>query len=105
MGASPIGLVVVAAAGDEPLRPPKAGTSPFRGGFAGSAIQRLSPQRELSAIRLTEDKPGFGGVRCYGGRIYLPPSAAADDPPLLLRKESKKGMPSCTSKAEGMKTD
>ena len=41
---------------DEPLRPPAAGTSPFRGGFAGSTVKRLLPQRELSAVRLTEDK-------------------------------------------------
>ena len=49
-------LVVVTAAdraaatvrsvGDEPLRPPMAGTSPFRGGFAGSAAKRLPPRRE-----------------------------------------------------------
>ena len=44
------------ALGNEPLRPPRAGTSPFRGGFAGSAAKRLPPQRELSAARLTEDK-------------------------------------------------
>ena len=63
----PIGLVEVTAAdraaatfvalGNEPLRPPVAGTSPFRGGFAGSAAKGLPPQRELSAARLTEDKP------------------------------------------------
>ena len=34
-----------------------AGTSPFRGGFAGSAAKRLPPQRELSAVRLTEGNP------------------------------------------------
>ena len=45
-----------AALGDEPLRPPVAGTSPFRGGFAGSAVKRLTPQRELLAARMTKDK-------------------------------------------------
>ncbi len=39
-----------------------AGTSPFRGGFAGSAAKRLPPQRELSAVRLTEDKPFCWGL-------------------------------------------
>ena len=43
--------------GDEPLRPPVAGTSPFRGGFVERAAKRLPPQRKLSAARLTEDKP------------------------------------------------
>ena len=48
-----MGLVVVTAAdraaatvrdvGDEPLRPPMAGTSPFRGGFAGIAAKGTSP--------------------------------------------------------------
>ena len=55
LGASSIGLAVVTAAdraaatfaawGNEPLRPHIAGTSPFRGGFAGSTVQRLPPQR------------------------------------------------------------
>ncbi len=58
-----------------------AGTSPFRGGFAGSAAKRLPPQRELSAVRLTEDKPFCWGLHCRGGWVYLPPSAAADGPP------------------------
>ena len=38
-----------------------AGTSPFRGGFVGSAAKGLPPQRELSAVRLTEDKPLLWG--------------------------------------------
>ena len=38
------------ALGNEPLRPPRAGTFPFRGGFAGSAAKRLPPQRELSEV-------------------------------------------------------
>ena len=67
--------------GDEPLRPPMAGTSPFRGGFAGSAAKRLPPQRALSAVRLTEDKPLCLKTHCRNGRAYLPPSAAVDDPP------------------------
>ena len=37
--------------------------------------------REMSAVRLTEDKPLCGGVRCRNGRVYLPPSVAVDDPP------------------------
>ena len=51
LGAFPIGWVVVTAAdraaatfaalGKEPLRPPMAGTSPFRGGFAGRYAKRL----------------------------------------------------------------
>ena len=41
--------------GDEPLRPHAGGTSPFRGGFARVPSKRLPPQRELSAVRLTED--------------------------------------------------
>ena len=55
LGASSIGLAVVTAAdraaatfaawGNEPLRPHIAGTSPFRGGFAGSTVQRLPTQR------------------------------------------------------------
>ena len=54
LGAFPIGWVVVTAAdraaatfaalGKEPLRPPMAGTSPFRGGFAWRhAWLRISP--------------------------------------------------------------
>ena len=39
-----------------------------------------------------------------GGRAYLPPAASADGP-LLLRKAAREGVPSCTLKAEGMKTD
>ena len=42
--------VTFVALGNEPLRPPRAGTSPFRGGFAGSAAKRLPPQRELSEV-------------------------------------------------------
>ena len=53
-----------------------AGTSPFRGGFAWRFAQRLPPQRELSAARLTEDKLFCLGVHCCGGRVYLPPFAA-----------------------------
>ena len=56
-GASPIGMATCWRWGNEPLRPPMAGTSPFRGGFAGNGAQRLPPQRELLAVRLTEDKP------------------------------------------------
>ena len=67
--------------GNEPLCPPVAGTSPFRGGFTGSATKRLPPQRELSAVRLTEDKPLCWGARYCNGRVYLPPSAAVDGPP------------------------
>ena len=69
----PISLVVVA--GDEPLRPPKAGTSPFRGGFAECVAERLPPQRELSAVRLTEGRLSFWRVCCRGGSVYLPPFA------------------------------
>ena len=58
-----------------------AGTSPFRGGFAGSTAKRLPPQRELSAARLTEDKPFCWETHDRGGKVYLPPSAAADGPP------------------------
>ena len=60
------------AQGDEPLRPPAAGASPFRGGFAGSTAKRLPPQKELSAVRLTEDRLFCWGVHCCSGRIYLP---------------------------------
>ena len=42
--------VTFVALGHEPLHPPRAGISPFRGGFAGSAAQRLPPQRELSEV-------------------------------------------------------
>ena len=90
-GRSPIDLAVVTAAdraaatcgrlGNEPLRPPTADTSPFRRGFAGSAAQRLPPQRELSAVRLTEDKRHCWGAYCRSGGVYLPPSAAADGLP------------------------
>ncbi len=54
--------------GNEPLRPPMAGTSPFRGGFAGGGAQRLPPQRELSAVRLTEDKPFCWETHSCGGK-------------------------------------
>ena len=45
-----------------------AGTSPFRGGFAGSRAKRLPPQRELSAVRLTEDHSLFCGFLLPQGK-------------------------------------
>ena len=66
-----------------------AGTSPFRGGFAGSAAKRLPPQREQSAVRQTEGKLFCWGICCRCGRAYLPPFAPRMVP-LLLRKEAKR---------------
>ena len=66
-----------------------AGTSPFRGGFAGSAAKRLPLQRELSAVRLTEGKLFCWGICCRCGRAYLPPFAPRMVP-LLLQKEARR---------------
>ena len=98
MGASPIGLVVVTAADraaatyaaleNEPLRPPVAGTSPFRGGFAGSTVKRLPPQRELSAARLTEDKP-----------LKLDYISVAFIPPWLLPRQEPRKFRLCGGEA------
>ena len=54
--------------GNEPLRPPMAGTSPFRGGFAGNGAKRLPRQRELSDMRLTEGKPFCWETHSCGGK-------------------------------------
>ena len=74
-----------------------AGTSPFRGGFAGSAAKRLPPQRELSAVRLTEDKPLLlgGCITAAGGYIFHHPLPRMV--PLLLRKEARGGGKAATS--------
>ena len=45
------GLIVSCQAlENEPLRPPVAGTSPFRGGFARFSSKELPPQRGLSEV-------------------------------------------------------
>ncbi len=43
-----------AALGDEPLRPPRAGTSPFRGGFVRETAKRLSPKSVLPHTPFTK---------------------------------------------------
>ena len=52
----------------EERTPPPAygGHLPFQGRLCRKCAKRLPPQRELSAVRLTEDKPICGGV-CYCG--------------------------------------
>ena len=82
-----------AALGDEPLRPPVAGTSPFRGGFAGSAAKRLPPQRELSAVRLTEDKPFCWGVRCRNGGFIFHHSLREWSPSFCGRRQGVAAKP------------
>ena len=67
-GASPISMVTCWRWGNDPLRPPMAGTSPFRGGFAGNGAKRLPRQREQSAVRLTEDKPFCWETHSCGGK-------------------------------------
>ena len=73
---------------DEPLRPLR-GHLPFQGRLCRKCAKRLPPQRELPAVRLTEDKLFCWGMRCHGRRIYLP-SFAPRIVPLFLRKETRR---------------
>ena len=53
----------VVAFGDKPLRPPTAGTSPFRGGFAGSSTKRKGSFRRRSSVCRQSDCSHFA-ERC-----------------------------------------
>ena len=63
---------------------------PLSGEALRKGARRLPPQRKLSAVRLTEDKPFCWEVHCRGGGVYLPPFAPRMVP-LLLRKEARGG--------------
>ena len=56
-----------AAFGERPPPPACGGHLPFQGRLCGKCAKRLPPQRELSAVRLTEDKPFCWGARCRNG--------------------------------------